>query len=206
MGTHLYQHYYHTLHDFCRQPNHLIYEQAWAELAEYLHRYAVSKMPAKDEPDMLAQEALIILQKKLNISPLDQPATIIAYAQQILTSVAISEHRRQNSQKRGSGQVHSLERLAEKGGVDIAINAHNHFRPTESDAFEQLTRQQVIAGIFAQLPTPAQQQVTKMIFIDGLKAVEIAGILNKKPAQIRQIKARALKRLAKTAEWQELLG
>jgi RNA polymerase sigma factor (sigma-70 family) len=151
----------------------------------------------------MVQETLLALQ-----SALPQSATaFLAYAMQTLKRKQIDLNRGGTAEKRGGGNVLSLEGLsgqAKEGDgrswdeklQEYAISASSaNWRTIERAVSDQEVRCQLRQFGLEHLPTELQRQVFEAHFLDGLTPAEIAGLLGKQPHEIRLIKARVVKKI-----------
>lgn len=187
------------LHDACRQTAGGRREQAWLELRRWLTRRAARLTADPAGQDELVQETLAALQKRLTAAPLNAPQTFWAYALRSLRHRQVDHHRRRTATKRRQDATVWLEdapadradddwqeRVAAPVGLQLDV---------EGDLIRAELRRQLQGFFQAHLPTSLQARVAELHFLDDLSPAQIALLLNKKPHEIRMVKARVVKTL-----------
>ncbi|MCA9934976.1 MAG: sigma-70 family RNA polymerase sigma factor [Ardenticatenaceae bacterium] len=196
--TIVWQQYAIILHDACLQPeNRSQYQQAWAELSDWLHKQVHQITSHPQEQQDAVQETLIKLQTTLQTIRI--PHTMWAYLLQILRRTQIDVHRRDTAKKRGEGKAFSLEQLtnSDESGRDWeeTLTTHNSSRHTEGIMANYETRKQLQTFFRRHLPTELQRQVAEAHFLDDLSPKEIASLMGKRSHEIRLLKARIISKL-----------
>jgi RNA polymerase sigma factor (sigma-70 family) len=199
----VFRRYAAALHRACSQPDSADFERGWLELQGWLAKSARHLESHSETQEEMVQETLLALQ-----SALPQSATaFLAYAMQTLKRKQIDLNRGGTAEKRGGGNVLSLEGLggrAEEGDgrswdeklQEYAISASSaNWRTIERAVSDQEVRRQLRQFGLEHLPTELQRQVFEAHFLDGLTPAEIAGLLGKQPHEIRLIKARTVKKI-----------
>jgi RNA polymerase sigma factor (sigma-70 family) len=203
------QRYAVILHDCCRRPEESCYEQAWLELRQWLARRVQRLEPNPSEQDDLIQETLAALKPQLLKTPLQTPYTFLAYAAQAMQHKQIDLVRHQTSQRRDRSRQDSVEELEEtKPFWESTISDQKaDWRTMEGAVSDAEVRRQLQDFFRRHLPTELQWQVAEAHFLDGLTPVEIAGLMGKRPHEVRMVKARVVEQLRNLppAARQELL-
>lgn len=203
--TAVWDRYAALIHDHCRRPASAQHNPAWSELKAWLARQAPRITNDPRDQGEIVQEALIDLQKRLNESPLRAPRALWAYALATLRRKAIDLHRKRTAEKRGKGEVGSLEGLAaayqEEEGQGSweesvqEVGRRPQERATERAVVDREVREQLKALFRKHISSSWQLHVAEAHFLDGLRPAEIAGLTGKTPHEIRMVKARAVRKL-----------
>lgn len=215
--TAVWERYAALLHDSCRRPGSERHDAAWSELRAWLARQAPRVNDDPRDQEEIVQEALIDLKHKLDEKPLQAPRALWAYALATLKRKEIDRHRRRTAEKRGEGEVGSLEGLAaayrEEGPGTWeervqAAGQGSRERATERAVADREVREQLKALFERLFSSSLQLWVAEAHFLDGLRPAEIAGLAGKTPHEIRMVKARAVRKLRSlpAAERQRLLA
>lgn len=190
-----------VLHDSCCDPQGKLYEKAWGELKTWLERRIPGLHPQPEEPEVILQETLAVLHQKFLSDRLNMPMTLFAYALQVLRNKNIDYSRRQAAVWRGGGNELYLEELeAEQMDADASwedkLAANSDAPPgVEKIVIDEDISQRLREFFQKHLPSPLQYEVAVAHFVDGLSPIEIAGLMGKRPHEIRLAKARVVKAL-----------
>lgn len=205
--TLIWQRYAQVLHESCHDPNRPQFEQAWNELRKWIEEQIKFLSPPPHEPDVLLQETLLELHRRLLKSSLEKPVTFFVYCLQTLRTTSISLFRRQSAIKRGEKNTIYLEEMEgdhsseeDESWEDRLPAPESETQSVENELANKDIRTRLSALFRAHLPTPLQVQVAEAHFLDGLSPVEIAQLMGKQPHEIRNIKARIVKTLQKLPE------
>lgn len=200
--TATWQHYAAVMYDCCRQADSKIREKAWTELSDWMAQKARARLANTAERQDVVQDALIKLQNVFAEDSLQAPRALWALALKTLKNVEISRHRKCVAQKRGSGEVASLEAERTKQRTPYrprmplreAPEASSR-RPLEDIVVNRMLYRQIEALFQEHLRSEDQVVVAGAYFLDGLKPSEIAGLLGKSPHEVRMLKSRAVRTL-----------
>jgi RNA polymerase sigma factor (sigma-70 family) len=145
----------------------------------------------------LIQETLAALKPQLLKTPLQTPYTFLAYAAQAMQHKQIDLVRQRTSQGRDIRKQESLEELEEtKAFWEKEISEQKEdWRTMERAVSDAEVRRQLQAFFRRHLPTDLQWQVAEAHFLDGLSPIEIAGLMGKRPHEVRMVKARIVAQL-----------
>ncbi len=211
----IWQRYAAILHDACRQPGTAVYERAWWELGHFLRQQAYQLAGAPEEREDVVQAALADLQSRLSQNGMDAPRAFLVYALNAARRKAIDVTRQRAAVFRGGGQNPlSWEALTEAAAErETAVPSAPPARPGSSERKVEISvsdreiRAQLKAFFRQHLSGEQQVLVADMLFLEGLSPKEIAGLLQKRPHEIRMVKFRILQTLRSLppAEKQQLL-
>ena len=197
--TAAWQEYAVLLHGYLRGVAAAENELAWTELGAWLRQQVHRLTDHPQEQEEVVQEALFDLQSRLVGERLAAPRALWAYALTALRRKQIDRHRRQQALKRGGDNVLSLEGMEDeddgRAWQEVLPGAGMQERETEGTVAKRETRQQLRDFFQAHLSSPLQRAVVEAHFLDGLSPADIAGLVGKKPHEIRMAKARAVARL-----------
>jgi RNA polymerase sigma factor (sigma-70 family) len=196
-------HYAPHLYAICAEPKHPDFSQAWEELKSWLTKHVPLFTEDPAEQDELVQETLIELHSRLPANPLKAPRALWAYLLQIMRNKRTDHHRRATAVKRGDDTLLALEDLtpahadppqaADEGASwEETRGPHTDPRETENQVTDQDLRQRLSTLFRTHLRSETQIQVAEAHFLDGLSPQEIAGLLGKRPHEIRLTKARVV--------------
>lgn len=201
--TQTWQRYAAILHDACRQPGTAVYERAWWEVGHFLRQQAYQLAVAPDEREDVVQAALADLQSRLSQNGMDAPRAFLVYALNAARRKAIDVSRQRTAVFRGGGQNPlSWEALTEAAAErETAVpsapppSQGPPKRQVENSVSDREIRAQLKAFFRQHLSGEQQIVVADMLFLEGLSPREIAGLLQKRPHEIRMVKFRILQTL-----------
>ena len=181
------------LYAYCQDTASEKYERAWQETREWLMRGARSKLANESDQDDMVQETLIKLQTR--IGQCRQPAAFLAFATKVLINTIKDAWKKEQTVKKGGGQVLSLNKVIEahsdSGDDDRLYFGEQDERQTERLAATLMARQRLSLFLQEHFPSAFQREVLMIILADDVtKSAEIAKLLGRKPHQIRQVRSR----------------
>lgn len=194
--TQIWQRYAAIMHDACRQPGTAVYNRAWQELADWLRRQRHHLPQIREDREDVVQEALVSLQKQLEKNAIKAPRTFLVYALQALKNAVRDAERRRTAVFRGGDQDPlSLEALEEYNPKGTPAESKTFERRVENTVSERDIRAKLKAFFAQHLNSEQQVMIAELHFLDGLDPKEIAGLLHKRPHEIRMIKFRIVQTL-----------
>jgi len=199
--TQAWQRYAEILHAYCCQPGGELYEQAWSELRTWLQRQIRYLQPEPHEPEVVIQEVLADLHRRLCKSPLKTPRALWAFVLQGMKNKNRDLFRRRTANIRGGGNELYLEEITKQfegeayDPEERLMAGDAQQRETESRVADEELSEQLREFFRRYLPTTFQQQVAEASFVDGLSPKEIAQLMSKQAHEIRLAKARVVQAL-----------
>jgi RNA polymerase sigma factor (sigma-70 family) len=210
--TQIWQRYAERLHHACRQPGPAEYERAWQEMGHFLWQQSPQLACPAGEREDVVQDALAHLQNHLRQNSLKAPRTFFVFALQALRNKAIDQERKRTAVFRGGGQnplsweAIKEAAVAERATVTSVTARGFGERRVEKAVSDREVRAKLKAFFQQHLGSEQQLLVAELYFLDGLELKEIAGLMGKRPYEIRLVKARIVQTLRSlTAEEQQML-
>jgi RNA polymerase sigma factor (sigma-70 family) len=175
------------------------YQQAWIEISNWLHRRAYLVEYQPDHQDDIAQETLIDIQARWQKGQgLNKPSSLFSFLLTVMRNRSIDLQKKRKAKKRGEDKKISLETMAQTNDDSDTQNWEERImneaeNPTSETVEMNQLRDQLNQFFESVLPTYLQQTVAKAHYLDDLSPTEIATLLGKESAQVRNIKARVVK-------------